>query len=194
MAGSEAAVADTEAMASPDLLSSFTLEPAVVAWRWEDGNIERRMESHFLDFLIAGRSLRDMAGGGADMVTPLCRPWIQTVPDEIACLLGQREVDGLQPDRVALLLCKVDGDLGCGALTARLHVEARQVSWSDWLWESFGEPTPVPQLTTPLIFDRGQYETALRTANERVSRMPYDHLAHHGRNFLWPWQWGWRLP
>ena len=181
-------------MADPDLLSSFTLEPAVVARQWEDGNVERRMESHFLDFVIAGRSLRDMVGDSADMVTPLCRPWIQAVPDEVACLLGQLDVDGLRHDRVALLLCQVDGDLGCGALTARLDIGARQVSWSDWLWESFQEPMPVPQLRTPLIFDRALYETTLQAANERVSRMPYDQLAHHGRKFLWPWQWGWRLP
>jgi hypothetical protein len=27
-----------------------------------------------------------------------------------------------------------------------------------------------------------------------LQAMPYDELAHRGKRFLWPWEWGWRLP
>jgi len=38
------------------------------------------------------------------------------------------------------------------------------------------------------------FERVFSSAPERLSGMPYDELAHRGRGFLWPWQWGWRLP
>ena len=34
----------------------------------------------------------------------------------------------------------------------------------------------------------------LTSAYERIAAMPYDELDHRGRRFLWPWQWGWRMP
>ena len=80
-----------------------------------DGNITRHPETHFLDFVVDGRSIREMVDGGPGHVTELCRPWLHAVPDSVDRLLGR---------------------LG----------------------------------------------------------MPYDELEHQGRRFLWPWQWGWRMP
>jgi hypothetical protein len=41
-----------------------------------------------------------------------------------------------------------------------------------------------------LTFDTQQYTAAFNDACDRTAEFPYDELAHHGRRFLWPWQWG----
>ena len=46
----------------------------------------------------------------------------------------------------------------------------------------------------PLVFDRTDYQACLERSVDRLAEMPYDELAHTGRPYLWPRQWGWRLP
>ena len=110
-------------------------------------------------------------------------------------LLGRRPGEGLSPGRIALLVYAADGDLGCGQLTVALDVSAAAVTWSDFRWEDgFFEPTPVQHLSAPIRFGRTQYIAALADAYQRVAEFAYDEVAHSGRRFRWPWQWGWRLP
>lgn len=177
-------------------LATLRLDPAVVTRVFHDGNVARHPESHFLDFVVNGRSLRSVAlTPGPDLVTGLNRPWLPGIPDAVEVLLGRRPSEDLAPGRLALLVCVVDGDLGCGALTTALGLGDTEVSWSDFLWEDgIYDPRPVTQLDRPITFDRSQYEAAFVDAYERVAGFPYDELAHHGRRFLWPWQWGWRAP
>lgn len=176
--------------------TTLRLEAAVVTRASDDGNITRHPESHFLDLMVNGRSLRSAAGEPArDLVTELNRPWLPGVPEAVDRLLGRRSSEDLAAGRVALLVCPVDGDLGCGQLTAALEVRDREVSWSDLRWEDgIFDPRSVEHLHQPVVFDRAEYEAAFAGAYERVAAFPYDKLAHHGRRFLWPWQWGWRLP
>ena len=176
--------------------AELRLVPAVVTRRLIDGNITRHPESHFLDLVVDGQSLRTTtATPGPELVTELNRPWLHVVPEAVDRLLGRRPSEDLDTGRVPLLLCHVDGDLVCGALTAALRVGDTEVTWSDFRWEDLiNPPRPVEQLDQPITFDRGQYESAFADAHDRVAGFPYDELAHHGRRFLWPWQWGWRLP
>ncbi len=180
----------------PSVPANLRLEPAVVTGVLHDGNILRRPESHFLDLVVDGRSLRGVAGEPAsDLVTELNRPWLPGVPESVDRFLGRRPGEFLAPGRIPLLVCAVDGDLACGQLTAALDGGAAEVTWSEFRWEDgMSGPRPVEHLDEPLRFDRRQYEAAFADAFERVAAFPYDELAHHGRRFLWPWQWGWRLP
>jgi hypothetical protein len=177
-------------------LSTVDLEPAVVTGQLQDGNIVLHRQSHFLDVIIGGRSLRELVGDPArDLLTNLNRPWLPNVAESVDELLGRTPSQELRAGRIALLVCSVCGDLGCGQLTAALNVSDAEVSWSDFLWEDdHSDPTPVEHLRDPVHFDRSQYEAALTHAPERVAALPYDESAHRGRRFLWPWQWGWRLP
>ena len=160
-----------------------------------DGNVMRYPESHFLDFIIDGEPLAEWLSEPGNLVTPLNRAWLPTVPDAVGELLGSRSTPGLADGRVALLVCGTCGDLGCGALTARLSVTAESVTWADFRWEDGFRPssaaTAAPQA---FVFRRSEYDAAFGDAYERVAALPYDELAHRGRRFLWPWQWGWRLP
>jgi hypothetical protein len=176
--------------------ATLRLEPAVVTGVLQHSNITRHSESHFLDLVVNGQSLRAVsATPGPDLVTELNRPWLPGVPDAVERFLGGRPGGFLAPGRIPLLVCAVDGDLGCGQLTTALDVGAAEVTWSDFLWEDdIFEPRPVEHLDRPVIFDRAHYEAAFAGAYERVAAFPYDELAHRGRRFLWPWQWGWKLP
>jgi len=174
-------------VASSGTVNSLDLEPEMTSYDWEDGNRDRHVEAHYLDFVIDGRALGAMISeaGSGEYVTPLCRLWLGQVPEEIDRLQGRTPTPDLDSGRVALLVCRVCDDLGCGALTARLEIEVNRVVWSQWLWESNLEPASVPQLTESAIFDRIAYERAFSSAPERLSSMPYDELAHRGRRFLW---------
>src|SRR5450759_3120278 len=53
--------------------SELALVPAVEVHTWLDGNITRHPETHFLDFVVDGRSIREMVDGGPGHVTePSC--------------------------------------------------------------------------------------------------------------------------
>lgn len=168
------------------------LRPAVLRREFQDGNVTRYPESHYLDFVVDGRSLRDIANAGPDVVTLLNRAWLPTVADSIEELLGVRLVEGLAQGRIALLVCGACGDVPCGAVTASLRFDVETVTWSDFGWENGdGTADPISEAPESLAFDRQQYQAAFEDAFDRVAAYPYDELAHMGRKFLWPWQWGW---
>lgn len=47
--------------------------------------------------------------------------------------------------------------MDCGAMTARLNVDADFVTWSDWRWDSSAGAEMVPQLSEPARFDQTAY-------------------------------------
>ncbi|HEX8081799.1 MAG TPA: hypothetical protein VF557_16425 [Jatrophihabitans sp.] len=176
--------------------ATLRLEPAVATGAFLDGNIMRQPESHFLDLVVDGQSMRTLAAEQAqDYVTELNRPWLHEVANTVDRFLGRRADEFPAPGRVALLVCPHDGDLGCGQLTAALTFGAAEVTWSDFRWEDDRfDPRPEEHLDQALTFSRAQYESAFADAYRRLAAFSYDELAHRGRRFLWPWQWGWRLP
>jgi hypothetical protein len=176
-------------------VSILTLQPAVLRREFVDGNIVRLPESHYLDLVLDGRSLRDRLTDRADMVTPLNRAWLPTVPDAIGELLGRRPTEGLQEGRTSLFVCGSCGDLPCGAITVALQLGPDTVTWSEFQWENGYEPaTRIDGAPESLTFDRQQYTAAIKNASSRIAEFPYDESERYGRRFLWPWQWGWRLP
>lgn len=175
--------------------SLLALEPAVLRRVVHDGNVIRRPESHYLDFVVNDRSLTEQIPLARGLVTPINRAWLPTVRDAIAELQGIRHTDGLTPGRIALYVCGDCGDLGCGAVTATLHVDAYKISWTGFAWDNGYEPTdPIKGGPTAIHFTAESYAGVLAEAEGRVAGLPYDELAHEGRKFLWLWQWGWRLP
>lgn len=174
--------------------ATLTLVPAVRTRSVVDGNQTRRPESHFLDFVVDGKSLRDIAHEPG-LVTELNRAWLHVASDAVQRLLGRASTEQLTDGRVMLLVCGECGDLGCGAITARLDVNDDSVTWSDFLYENtYADPAPVPSLLAAIRFDRSAYESALGGAPGVVAGLPYDGAEHAQRGSLWPWQWGWKTP
>ncbi|HEX5994690.1 MAG TPA: hypothetical protein VFY84_06075 [Jiangellales bacterium] len=177
----------------------LALADRVYSRTWQDGKYLRRPESHYLDFVVDGAPLRDRFPDSGDLVTELNRAWLPGVGEAVEVLLGRKPHPRLGPDRVPLLVCGVCGSLDCGVLTARLTVTEAEVRWSEWRWvsyesESDTDTTVVAGGVEPFTFDRTSYDAALNQSVDRLADMPYDELAHIGKRFLWPWEWGWRLP
>jgi hypothetical protein len=148
---------------------------------------------HYLDFVVDGTSLRTMAHE-ADMVTQLNPGWLGFA-DIVSQLRGQVATEGLSEGRVMLLVCPQCGDLGCGAITARIDLDEDYVSWADFLYENtYSEPLPVPPLPGSIRFDRAAYEAVLDSASELADLLPTDEPDASEGGWLWPWEWGWKLP
>lgn len=176
-------------------VSLLVLTPAILRRTFHDGNVVRRPESHYLDFRVDGGSLSEQIPEGNGLVTLLNRPWLATVSDAAEQLRGRKPCSDLAPGRVPLLVCGECGDLACGAVTAALDVDETVTTWTDFGWEDGSAPrTSLDAAPRRLAFSSASYLDAFTDAAERVAQMPYDELAHEGRKFLWPWQWGWRLP
>ena len=78
-----------------------------------------------------------------------------------------KELPGDFPDgRVALYICPECGDLGCGAITAKISVDNHVVSWSDFGYENTYEDTvftaPLSAIG-PFTFELRAYEMTLRS-------------------------------
>lgn len=163
----------------PRQTSTFALEYALHRRTVFVGNGTRHPESPFLNFVLDGEPLTARIPEWGDSVTPLNRAWLPAVPRAIDELLGRRPSPGLAASRVALLVCGECGDLGCGAMTASLQVEANSVSWADFLGANgYSEPWPVEGAPEAVTFSRGEYEATLRGAYERLAALPYDETVH----------------
>ena len=180
-----------------DATDRLDLVPALFTWTFVDGNITRHPESHFLDFVVNGLSL-SMAVSEADygnLVTPLNRPFLPSVPTAVDHLLGRSPDPDLEPGRNLILVCGVCGGLDCGAVTAQVLLSDAQVTWCDWRLENgYEDAKPFDAFVPTMTFERRSYETQLIGSFARLDEFPYHELAHQGRGFLWPWQWGWRMP
>lgn len=173
----------------------MTLSAAVLQRTVQDGSLTRYPQSHYLDFVVDARPLKEILGVGPGVVTPLNRAWLPTVAESIEELLGERPTVGLESGRTSLLVCGDCGDLACGAVTASLRADSDIVRWGDFAWENgYEAATSLEDAPESITFARDPYRVALAGAHERVAELPYDQLAHEGRKLLWPWQWGWRLP
>lgn len=133
---------------------------------------------HFLDIHVDGHSLRDQIPEAGDMVTPLCKEWVDAeVRRSIDRWLG-RSTSGdrrLGENEVEILVCAACGDLDCGAVTARIDVSPTTVTWSRFTWVGAGEPEPddvIDILGPGFVFGRDDYEATLTTAANRVGALP----------------------
>ncbi|WP_432545019.1 hypothetical protein [Kineococcus sp. SYSU DK002] len=172
-------------------LLTFELNEASSEHVLHDGNVTRRPRSFFLDWVVDGASLREQLVGADSLVTPLNRPWLPHVSESVDALTGRTPGIDLAPGRVGILLCVVCGDV---EVSAALELHTTTVVWSDLHWEGAEPDFPVEGAPAVLTFERAGYEEALEEAYERVARLPYEASEHTTRRFLWPWQWGWRLP
>lgn len=172
--------------------SELKLAPAEVSYLLEDGNQEMTVRVPFLDYLVDDISLREMLGErGEDLVTGLCRAWQpEATTSTVEALTGG---GGGELAAVEMLVCRVCGDPDGGALLADVEVAVNRVVWRNWKWTDYAGAEPVPGLPA-LTFERQAYMTVVGHAAAGVAALPYDEKSNKPRRFLWPWQWGWRMP
>jgi hypothetical protein len=157
-------------------------------WRRREGRklaIGHVSERDWLDFLIDGRSLRDLLEGVASEAHPGRYPERMKL-DYIGCLGGWLRVteahdrlrrqllleerSGLDTERYQLYICPECGDIGCGAITAVIEQPGDSFVWRDFAmyekdWQ-FDDDDPLFDLSDcesigPFRFDKEQYREAL---------------------------------
>jgi len=176
-------------------MNVLSLHDAVHVSEGVDDDMVDAHPSHYLDFHVDGRPLRNRFDHTHDVITTLNRPWLDTLDEGIAELTGRRPDPALPAGRIALWRCAQCGDLGCAAITARLTVTPQTVTWSDFAWENDYDDRPTPlHPGLAFVFDSDAYLTTIDSSRSRVAALPYDPPPTYGRTFRWPWQWGWRLP
>lgn len=134
-------------------MQTLGVAPASTSWRvarkvgwWR---MERSTESlDFQDWTIDGVPLRDLASHrGPDPVphepvqemTWLSEEAPAAAVQHLQRLLGQQPGDF--PDgRVSVLVCPIDADIGCGAVSVELIMDADTVHWRNLAWENDYEP------------------------------------------------------
>jgi hypothetical protein len=129
---------------------------------------------HFWEPVVDGRPLRQLLTEAAgeesldwmvgDNVSVIVHSWRTGMSDDAFVLLGDKPPE-LANGRVAIWVCPVCGDLGCGAVTAALEWTAETVVWRDFGWDvnyDTDETDERALFAGPFVFDRAQYESELR--------------------------------
>jgi hypothetical protein len=135
-------------------------------------------EREFLDFTVDAVPLREIVRARAQtpnlprQMTLLCAswPWPRLAVSALRQLLGE-EAGTCEDGRVALLVCHVDADFGCGALSAAVVHGDEWVEWRDIGWQvndpfDAAEDGFEPALT--FRFDRSAYTEVLQGLRAQV--------------------------
>jgi hypothetical protein len=160
------------------LTGTLGLRDAVASFRqgygW--GDKTRVQEVAFEDWTLDGELLRDLIRRSfpEDMAAPdgevtlLSDRWVASAPVRALERLLAGQPGDFDDGRIALYVCKVDGDLGCATLSADVVVGTETVEWRDLGWQVDYEPG-VKGAHPPLSirFDRTAYEAVLREALAR---------------------------
>jgi hypothetical protein len=149
------------------------VETAHQPWQVEAG-----WPSRFLDFVIDGVPMYPDMRKRFDGASPL---WLGHKPAEASSLESVERLLGVRPGdapsgRVALYLCGMCGDLGCGAVTVAVRVGDDAVEWSDWSYyygydrddRSDADSRQLVDHLPTMTFARIPYEAALRDATRTI--------------------------
>lgn len=79
-------------------------------------------------------------------------------------LIGEPHADLSVDGRAAVLVCPLCGDLGCGAILARIEIGSDVVVWHDFIYGNNYDPTADEPLDARFHFDRRDYDATLRRA------------------------------
>jgi hypothetical protein len=147
------------------------LNQLVTSWRIREGERAsgaNRAERRWLDFVVDNSSLHEMLGAQAlDLIGGFGWGTDEGRSIYLEQLLLQRPSE-LQSKRVPIFICPECGDLGCGAITARIIATEDAFSWADFGYENTYDPT-LPSLKKyvgigPFVFEKAKYIGILQSA------------------------------
>ena len=139
------------------------------------GSYKTRRE--FLDFVVDGRSLFDelVKTKGTDFVSAL---WLDPASAEVSIRHAENLMLLHSPDspsgRRSIYICPECGDLGCGAVTARIEHSANTCRWSGFIHENNYDDCPLAEYRQvgPFLFEAADYEFTLKQAIETIRALP----------------------
>lgn len=152
-------------------MNKLTTIPATTSWIKHGSGVFAKEAAHevaFEDWALDGVPLRELAGKGEPVqeMTRLCLEplWLEDATRGLLGLLGRAPAD-FDDGRCALLVCPIDGDLGCAAFSAKVVLGDDVVEWRDFGWQTDYEPfdTDSNRDGPPIVarFDRGEYDWTL---------------------------------
>ncbi len=124
-----------------------------------------KTERRFFDFVVDGVSLHSIClAKGYDEVG--CLGWGgQAIHSEAGARLLAEVPGDFADGRVALFVCPECGDLGCGAVSARIRRDGQSILWEEFGWQTNYEEEwhPIEDLG-PYSFDFEQYKASIDAA------------------------------
>jgi hypothetical protein len=125
---------------------------------FKNGSI--KTDRKYIDFIVSGQSLGELFGlPDFDLIGVF--GWTAKKGEEIKHIdefLGLMDPE-LETGRTCLYVCPECGDIGCGAITARLEINEKNVMWKDFGYENnYSEPDLTEyQEIGPFVFDKTEY-------------------------------------
>ncbi|MBL7931258.1 MAG: hypothetical protein JNL60_05135 [Bacteroidia bacterium] len=127
-------------------------------------NGSTQADRKYVDFIVSGQSLGQTFGlPDFDLIGIF--GWTENNDEENKQLdefLGKRSSD-LETGRTMFYVCPECGDIGCGAITAKIVMTENKVIWKDFGYENnYNEPTLADyKAILPLEFDKADYVKTL---------------------------------
>lgn len=123
-------------------------------------NGSTKADRKYIDFIVSGQSLEQLFGlSDLDIIGAF--GWTENKEDEnkkIKEFLGIEKPE-LETGRTCFYVCPECGDIGCGAITAKIEVTDNNVIWKDFGYENnYSEPDLADYKEVgPFFFDKKQY-------------------------------------
>jgi hypothetical protein len=129
-----------------------------------EGN-SNKQERQYLDFIISGRSLREILGIlNFDLITPLVWSSNREYEKELLHIFTLRKKPELETGRIMLYVCPECGDIDCGAITATIADLGDRIVWRSFGYETgYGGITEEYANIEPIQIDRQSYFEAFST-------------------------------
>ena len=130
-----------------------------------------KADRKYIDFIVSGQSLGQLFRlSEFDLIGVF--GWTENVEYEnkqIDEFLGRQKPE-LETGRTSFYVCSECGDIGCGAITAKIEVTEKSVIWKDFGYENnYSKPDLIDYKEIgPFIFDKNEYiKTFELLKNER---------------------------
>lgn len=121
-------------------------------------NGSTKAERKYFDFIVSGQSLGQLFGlPDFDLIGTF--GWTDNKENtQIDEFLGHAKPE-LETGRTCFYVCPECGDIGCGAITAKIEVTEKDVIWKDFGYENnYSEPDLTDyKAIEPFTFDKKQY-------------------------------------
>ena len=117
----------------------------------------------YYDFIVSGQSLKTILDiESADFISPFGWEIDKESDRQLLNVFMLKEKSQLASGRIMFYVCPECGDIGCGAITAKINDFGDRIIWSDFGYETdYGGLTEKYKQVKPIEFNKADYFLAL---------------------------------